>query len=99
MRLDHLLSKETGKVGVALLSSCQGAVLCGKGRAEKSACGVFCESLWGRIERTTEHELMRSISEGEEGSGTATKEQQKTFLVAMRLGDTPVLIPNTMVKT
>ena len=25
--------------------------------------------------------------------------QLKIFLVAMRLGDTPVLIPNTMVKT
>ena len=26
-------------------------------------------------------------------------EKPKGFLVAMRLGDTPVLIPNTMVKT
>ena len=49
MRLDHLLSKEMGEVGVALLLICQGQV--------------------------------------------------KTLLVAMRLGDTPVLIPNTMVKT
>ena len=49
MRLDHLLSKEMGEVGVALLLICQGQV--------------------------------------------------KTLLVVMRLGDTPVLIPNTMVKT
>ena len=49
MRLDHLLSKEMGEVGVGLLLICQGQV--------------------------------------------------KTLLVAMRLGDTPVLIPNTMVKT
>ena len=49
MRLDHLLSKEMGEVGVVLLLICQGQV--------------------------------------------------KTLLVAMRLGDTPVLIPNTMVKT
>ena len=49
MRLDHLLSKEMGEVGVTLLLICQGQV--------------------------------------------------KTLLVAMRLGDTPVLIPNTMVKT
>ena len=49
MRLDHLLSKEMGEVGVALLLICQGQV--------------------------------------------------KTLRVAMRLGDTPVLIPNTMVKT
>ena len=49
MRLDHLLSKETEEVGVALLLICQGQV--------------------------------------------------KTLLVVMRLGDTPVLIPNTMVKT
>ena len=50
MRLDHLLSKETEEVGVALLLICQGQII-------------------------------------------------RTFLVAMRLGDTPVLIPNTMVKT
>ena len=49
MRLDHLLSKEKGEVGVVLLLICQ--------------------------------------------------RQVKTLLVAMRLGDTPVLIPNTMVKT
>ena len=48
MRLDHLLSKEMGEVGVALLSRCQG---------------------------------------------------HQNFPVAMRLGDTPVPIPNTMVKT
>ena len=28
-----------------------------------------------------------------------TKNEDKTFLVLMRLGDTPVPIPNTMVKT
>ena len=28
-----------------------------------------------------------------------TSEDNTTLLVAMRLGDTPVLIPNTMVKT
>ena len=28
-----------------------------------------------------------------------TKIEDKTFLVLMRLGDTPVPIPNTMVKT
>ena len=49
MRLDHLLSKETEEVGVALLLICQ--------------------------------------------------RQVKTLLVAMRLGETPVPIPNTMVKT
>ena len=49
MRLDHLLSKEMGEVGVALLLICQGQV--------------------------------------------------KTLLVVLLLGDTPVLIPNTMVKT
>ena len=50
MRLDHLLSKETEEVGVALLLICQ-------------------------------------------------RGKSRTLLVAMRLGDTPVLIPNTMVKT
>ena len=31
--------------------------------------------------------------------GTKRKEMNQIFLVAMRLGDTPVPIPNTMVKT
>ena len=48
------------------------------------------------IWRTAERELMRSISES--GRAPWTEKQQK-LLVAMRLGETPVLIPNTMVKT
>ena len=51
------------------------------------------------IWRLTEHE----VSEGYRGCGKPehgqSRRQQKNFPVAMRLGDTPVLIPNTMVKT
>ena len=51
------------------------------------------------IWRLTEHE----VSEGYRGCGKSehgqSRRQQKNFPVAMRLGDTPVLIPNTMVKT
>ena len=40
---------------------------------------------------------MRSICEWE--LGLREIETTEKFLVAMRLGETPVLIPNTMVKT
>ena len=68
MRLDHLLSKEMGEVGVALLLICQGQV-------KKLQEALIAKQL-ARASRSEDH-----------------------FLVAMRLGDTPVLIPNTMVKT
>ena len=35
----------------------------------------------------------------QEGSKEETWKQMKKILVAMRLGETPVLIPNTKVKT
>ena len=69
MRLDHLLSKETEEVGVALLLICQGQV-------KKNTSGGGCT---------------KRIAFG----GILNNK----LLVAMRLGDTPVLIPNTMVKT
>ncbi len=57
------------------------------------------------IGRTAERELMRSISESEEvrcmdGTGTYNLYvfYKDIFPVAMRLEDTPVPIPNTMVK-
>ena len=71
MRLDHLLSKETEEVGVALLLICQ------RGKSRKRIM-----SWWLCAKRIA----------GE-------KSEIRTLLVAMRLGDTPVLIPNTMVKT
>ena len=44
--------------------------------------------------------MIQSITEGEGRSSNATKHKNKeTLLVTMRIGDTPVLIPNTMVKT
>ena len=51
----------------------------------------------GLIRRTAERELSRRDSEsGREEQDDKAKER---YLVAMRLGETPVLIPNTMVKT
>ena len=49
------------------------------------------------IGRTAEREVMRSITESREFD--AWTDKATIILVAMRLGDTPVLIPNTMVKT
>ena len=49
------------------------------------------------IGRTAEREVMRSITEGRKFD--AWTDKATMILVAMRLGDTPVLIPNTMVKT
>ena len=56
----------------------------------------------GAIRRVAERELMRSISESEGGrrmDEKTTKTNNIIFPVVMRLGETPVLIPNTMVKT
>ena len=49
------------------------------------------------IRSAAEHEVFRRNTEGE-GSGART-DTTKEILVAMRLWDTPVLIPNTIVKT
>ena len=49
------------------------------------------------IGRTAEREVMRSITESRKFDAWTDKATK--ILVAMRLGDTPVLIPNTMVKT
>ena len=71
---------------------------CVKSRTD--ACIRDCESTQNDIRRATEHEVMRSITEGEgKASSMTTKKHHKKFLVAMRLWDTPVLIPNTKVKT
>ena len=51
------------------------------------------------IRSAAEHEVFRRNTEGEGVRGMTDKNGNKTFLVAMRLWDTPVLIPNTMVKT
>ena len=64
---------------------------------ERSACTPGCQEMDWDIRRTAEHEVFRRNTEGE-GSGART-DTTKEFLVAMRLWDTPVLIPNTMVKT
>ena len=54
---------------------------------------------WDRLHRATDSpEMKRSGIEGV-ADGRCGVKDNKTFLVAMRLGDTPVPIPNTMVKT
>ena len=87
MRLDHLLSKEMGEVGVALLLICQGQV--------KKLLEALIAKQLARASRSEDHF----------SGGVCTKRiafgeiLNNKLLVAMRLGDTPVLIPNTMVKT
>ena len=54
------------------------------------------DHLLSREEEVEEREVLFSY----EGlSGGERRENFKKFLVVMRLGGTPVLIPNTMVKT
>ena len=97
MRLDHLLSKEE-EVKVALLSSCQGAMRRMKAGVRSCACTGGWRVTRSGIGRTAEREIVRSTVESEGGRCMAN-EQLKKIPVAMRLGDTPVLIPNTKVKT
>ena len=67
---------------------------------ERSACTPGCQEMDWDIRRTAEHEVFRRNTEGEGVRGMTDKNgNTKEFLVAMRLWDTPVLIPNTMVKT
>ena len=71
---------------------------------EGSRCRVYtnrCEMTESGIWRVTEREMFRRNieSEGTEHGRQETTQLNKEFLVAMRLWDTPVLIPNTMVKT
>ena len=100
MRLDHLLSKEKGRVRVGLLLICQGK----KNKEEKHKAKEQ-----GREKRGT-GEPGSSKSLGSEKPRQVPWNNPRTklvrdlakcsgFLVAMRLGETPVPIPNTMVKT
>ena len=79
------------------MSKCE----CADERAEQGA-SLLAEmrKVFRKHKSLTEHEVMRSITEGEgKASSMTTKKHHKKFLVAMRLWDTPVLIPNTKVKT
>ena len=91
MRLDHLLSKE--KVGVEVILSCQ---------ATRNARAGRITSEQVRESNSTGEHIARAIIDSkrsEEEMSISKKYTTKNFLVAMRLGDTPVPIPNTMVKT
>ena len=103
MRLDHLLSKEE-EVRVVLLFICPRDRLLPKESMRQVLAGCRCRARTDRcrmtkdvIGRTAEREVMRSITESREFD--AWTDKATIILVAMRLGDTPVLIPNTMVKT
>ena len=97
MRLDHLLSKEE-EVGVVLLSSCQGVHAMDSGKAQE-----MCYHNRLRINRRHHRANGRARGDAKhyrESDGQHMDERSnKMILVAMRLGGTPVLIPNTMVKT
>ena len=66
-------------------------------RRRRCASTIDCGLAEDIIGRTAEREVMRSITESREFDAWTDKATK--ILVAMRLGDTPVLIPNTMVKT
>ena len=51
------------------------------------------------IERATEREMTRSVIESKGSERHSDKETTNKIPVVMRLGETPVLIPNTKVKT
>ena len=96
MRLDHLLSKEE-EVRVVLLSRCQGVM---RQFYEDNIRCVYtegCEPRKRAIRRTAEPKYANAYEV--KGVRRMTDERHKIFLVTMRIGDTPVLIPNTMVKT
>ena len=63
----------------------------------RCACTIECLMKKADIRRTAGREVMRSITESTEFD--AWRMTTLMLLVAMRLGETPVLIPNTMVKT
>ena len=95
VRLDHLLSKEIEQKFIHCLVINEH---CWKSR--RADCKLACKAEWMRrqIGRTT----LARRSEAD-SSELENKVQcglyNFTFLVAMRLGETPVHIPNTMVKT
>ena len=91
MRLDHLLSKEE-EVGVVLLLICQG-------RIEKKQRGLFRKTLKAFLEWIREANTIFPVAYDAKRIARGKENKIFTFPVAMRLGDTPVLIPNTMVKT
>ena len=51
------------------------------------------------IERATEREMTRSVIESKGSERHSDQKTTETIPVVMRLGETPVLIPNTKVKT
>ena len=87
MRLDHLLSREE-RVGVVLLLICQEA----DGDVRKDI---------GRLQRGggQVHGVELQTRRRPEGGAGPERSGGSHILVAMRLRGTPVLIPNTKVKT
>ena len=86
MRLDHLLSKEKGEVGAALLLRCQGS--------EFIFPVVSVQDTLPLGKETSSYFRWRCARRVTIGG-----RDNFIFPVAMRLGETPVPIPNTMVKT
>ena len=74
MRLDHLLSKETEKVRVVLLSSCQGVHAMDSGGCRCWACTSRYKATEDIIGRAAEREVMRSITESRMFDTWTTKE-------------------------
>ena len=95
MRLDHLLSKETGEVGSCIvcfliLSQANLATDAGEGLPAQGG---------GKANSFGESRIMSKRKAAKRRFCEVAQSNKSIFLVAMRPGDTPVLIPNTTVKT
>ena len=96
MRLDHLLSKEMSKGCIAVQLARSHA---------KDYRWTQPSSLLKRMRTDIRFDKTNARARGETKFYRESEvrwhdeEQLNIFPVAMRLGDTPVLIPNTMVKT
>ena len=98
MRLDHLLSKEE-----CLFPS--GAIQLKRKNVSRELLSIVELSSRGKSIRTKDVRLTRFERTSPSAANKLSSKLEKTslrtqaFLVAMRLGVTPVPIPNTMVKT
>ena len=97
MRLDHLLSKEEEVGDWNVLFCYQGALP----EEQRERPGIYSRS--GPEARTDwasdSSEKKRSGFERVRRTRNSAELNNRNFPVAMRLGETPVPIPNTMVKT
>ncbi len=99
MRLDHLLSKEEEVRVLYTVESLSKPAQ--NGRAEKMGKLAFTDSMNWRdaLEDFAKRLRKRSFVRWRAKDEQAYEKDEEEIPVVMRLGETPVPIPNTMVKT